>query len=165
MGECDPCVDASTQNLSNPRMTKIVPPRAVPEQTMPRTPSRSRLRWSLVRSAILRLAALLLLFRGAQEWLQVFGVEGGEFLLRGFGDQLRIGSLAVLCVIGAAGLWFLSVWGIALFIVCLAVIVAAPVLQTGLAFTQSVLAGGPFLWAAFGLFVLFILAAWLSEHD
>jgi hypothetical protein len=146
-------------------MTKIIPPRALPKDGMPRVPSRSNLRWSFVRSAVLRMAALLLLFRAGQEWLHIFGVEGGDFSLRSLGDQLRIGGLAILCVIGGVGLWFLSVWGIAVFILCLGIIVAAPFVQHGVPFSQSVLAGGPFLWASLALFVLFILAAWLSEHD
>jgi hypothetical protein len=148
-------------------MTRVIPPR----ESMPSEAAALRrsqpglLRWAVLRSAVLRLAGMLLLFRAALAWLEVFGVSSVDFLQQPQSGQIMIGTLAVIATMAGVGLWMLTLWGVALWVVCLGLDIAPLVLRVPLADLPDSFLANPVLGVSAGFFVLFILAAILSAFE
>ncbi len=148
-------------------MTRVIPPReSMPsEAAILRRAKPTLLRWSAMRSAVMRAASVLMLVRAALYWLMIFGAETVDFLTRPQKEQILIGSLAIILPMAGVGLWSLALWGVALWIVCLGLEIAPLAMQLPLKELTDHLWKDPFLAASIGLFLLFIVTAILSLSD
>ena len=148
-------------------MTRVIPPREAFDhnEAIRAGQPRGSMRWSTVRSTVLRIASILLLFRGAMYWLDIFGAQGSDFAARPLHQQVTIAVLALLSVTAGVGVWALSVWGVALWLVCLGIESAVPITQISVKQLLFLLRTEPFVATSMGLFVLFIVTALLSLRD
>jgi hypothetical protein len=122
-------------------------------------------RWSVLRSGVLRAAAILVMVRAALSWLTIFGASEENFLALSMQDQVLVGALAIIATIAGVGLWMLALWGVALWVVCLGLEIGIHANRTPLAEIVSAIPRDPFLASSLGLFLLFLIAALLSAVE
>jgi hypothetical protein len=148
-------------------MTRVIPPReSMPsEAAILRRSKPSFFRWSVLRSATLRVSGLLLLVQAALAWLIIFGADNIDFLDRIMREQILIAALAIVATIGGVGLWMLALWGVAFWVICLGLDIVPLVMRVPLHELPHELWKNPFLVGSLALFVLFILAALLSAVE
>jgi hypothetical protein len=148
-------------------MTRVIPPReSMPtEAAVLRRSKPTFWRWSMVRSAVLRAAGILLLAKAALYWLTIFGADGTNFLAMPQQEQARLVALAIVSTMSGVGLWMLALWGVALWLMCLVLELVPLGLRTAWQELAAAVMNDRLVLASVALLVIFILAALLSAIE
>lgn len=118
-----------------------------------------RLRWLTILTVFMRLVAVLWLIKGIYNWAAIIGIFDASFGDLRLSRQGAIIAMAVLDLVAAVGMWLTSSWGVAVWLIVLAVEATLPFLMPDLDWNLLVVV------VPGVLAVLYIFLVWRAAHE
>ena len=124
-------------------------------------PAPATVRWTVLLTWFMRLAAILWIVKGLAAWATIVGaLPGAGFEGRLLGDQATLIYFAVIDLVAAVGLWMASTWGGVLWLLAVMSHVILAVF-----FPRFVTSSPLMMCIILGMILFYLVMSWLSARE